>query len=135
MDNGRYIMKSEDWMALWIGLFLFLLSLGKLVGVDALGWAASISVWTDLSKAVAPVSTAFAGISPLNSILLTFLFLLIVMTFGAKLLGYEVKKYAISFIVIFVISYISLLLGFYAHIAATPNTFKKFGIISGYGND
>ncbi len=128
MDNDKYILKSEDWMALWIGLFLFVLSIGKLAGIDILGWAANISVWTNLSKAVSPVSADFAGVAPLTSIFLTFLFLLVVMTAGAKILGYDVKKYAMGFIVIFVISYISLLIGFYAHIAATPNTFKKFGI-------
>jgi hypothetical protein len=28
---------SEDWLSLWLGLFIFVLSLGVFVGVDLLG--------------------------------------------------------------------------------------------------
>lgn len=129
MGNDKYIVKSEDWMALWIGLFLFVLALGQLAGVDVLGWAAKIGVWTDLSKAVAPISAkTYTGISGLESVLLTFLFLLVVMTVGAKLLGYNPVSFAASFTVVFWISYASMVLGSYAYIAATPDTLKKFGI-------
>ena len=129
MGNDKYILKSEDWMALWIGLFLFVLAIGQLAGVDLLGWAAKIGVWTDLSKAVTPVSAkTYAGVSALESVLLTFVFLLVVMTVGAKLLGYNPLSFAGSFTVIFWVSYASMVAGSYAYIAATPDTLKKFGI-------
>jgi hypothetical protein len=32
---------TEDWLSLWIGLGIFMLALGGLVGVDLLGWAVS----------------------------------------------------------------------------------------------
>ena len=37
---------SEDWLAVCIGLFVFVLSLGLLFGKDVLGWAVTTSVWT-----------------------------------------------------------------------------------------
>ncbi|MBF0506124.1 MAG: putative sulfate exporter family transporter [Nitrospirae bacterium] len=49
-------------MALWIGLFLFILSLGIFAGTDILGWGVTTSVWTDASKALAPIAKDFQGI-------------------------------------------------------------------------
>lgn len=50
---------SEDWLSLWLGLLIFLLSLGMFRGVDILGWGVSTKVWTDASKAIGPVSNTF----------------------------------------------------------------------------
>lgn len=53
---------SEDWLSLWLGLFIFVLSLGSFSGMDLLGWGASTKVWTDASKAIVPVSKTFQGV-------------------------------------------------------------------------
>src|SRR5208282_902883 len=53
---------SEDWMSLWIGLFLFILSLGVFIGADLMGWGVTTAVWTDSSKALSPISKNFQGI-------------------------------------------------------------------------
>jgi uncharacterized membrane protein YadS len=50
---------SEDWLSLWLGLVIFILSLGVFAGVDILGWGTKTSTWTDLSKTLAPVSKHF----------------------------------------------------------------------------
>jgi uncharacterized membrane protein YadS len=50
---------SEDWLALFLGLIIFLLSVGVFFKTDILGWAAGNSVWTDISKSTAPISKAF----------------------------------------------------------------------------
>ena len=50
---------SEDWLALWLGLFIFILSLGVFGGTDILGWGINTSVWMDPAKAMSPVSKAF----------------------------------------------------------------------------
>ncbi len=50
---------SEDWLSLWLGLFIFVLSLGVFAGVDIFGWGTKTSTWTDLSKALSPVSKHF----------------------------------------------------------------------------
>ena len=51
---------SEDWLALFLGLFIFLLSLGPLWGADLLGWGAKLGVWTDPGKALSVASPAYA---------------------------------------------------------------------------
>ncbi len=50
---------SEDWMSLWLGLFIFILSLGTFSGMDILGWGINTSVWTDPAKAMSTVSKAY----------------------------------------------------------------------------
>jgi len=50
---------SEDWMALWLGLCIFILSLGTFGGMDILGWGINTAVWTDPAKAMSPVSKTY----------------------------------------------------------------------------
>lgn len=163
---------SEDWLALWLGLFIFVISLFTFSGTDLLGWGISTSVWTDPAKAMSPVSKSFKGVSGeivkidgqkltlkkadgkedtltvqestaglkvgdkyekkgmsgVTSLILTYLAMLVIMSIGAKLLGSDVKKFAIGFTVIFFISYACWFAGHYAYIAATKNKLAAFKI-------
>jgi uncharacterized membrane protein YadS len=120
---------SEDWLAVWIGLFIFVLSLGAFVGMDILGWGVTTGVWTDLSKALKPVSAAYAGLGGLGSLIVTYVVLLVIMTVGAVALKADIKKFILSFTVVFWISYICWIIGSWAHIAVTtPPDMQKFGI-------
>src|SRR5690348_6956380 len=96
---------SEDWLSVWIGLLVFVLSLGVLTGADVLGWGVSTAVWTDVSKALGPVSKAYSSLSGLTSLIVTFIFLLVVMSAGAAALKADVKRFAIAFTAVFWISY------------------------------
>jgi uncharacterized membrane protein YadS len=118
--------KTEDWWAVWIGLFVVALSLGLLGGVDLLGWSVDTKEWMDVTKAFVPVvANDLPGIV---SLLGSFAFLLLVLSFGAWCIGLNVRRFAASFAVIFAISYACLLLGHNAYIAATPDKRAKFGI-------
>ncbi|HTZ18847.1 MAG TPA: putative sulfate exporter family transporter [Dissulfurispiraceae bacterium] len=50
---------SEDWLALFLGLLIFILSTGVFWKADILGWGAGNNVWTDISKSTAPISKTF----------------------------------------------------------------------------
>lgn len=119
---------SEDWLALWIGLLFFVLSLGLLFGRDVLGWAVTTSVWSAPTKALAPVSKAYAKLPPMLSLLATFAALLIVLLAGARAMRTNVKRFAIGITAVFALSYACWIAGSWAYIAATPNTRKAFGI-------
>ena len=119
---------SEDWLSLWIGLLIFILSLGVFVGADVLGWGVTTAVWTDVSKALAPVSKAYVGLSGIGSLLATYVFLLIVMTVGAALLRANIGKFIGGFTVVFWASYVCWIIGSWAYIAATSDKLKAFGI-------
>ncbi len=119
---------SEDWLSVWIGLLIFVLSLGVFVGADVLGWVITTSVWTDLSKALAPASKAYSGLSGIGSLVVTYVLLLILMTVGASALRVRIGRFIGGFTVVFWASYICWIIGSWAYIAATPNQLKAFGI-------
>ncbi len=120
---------SEDWLSLCLGLFFFLLSLGVIFGVDILGWGVKVSTWSDIGKAFIPVSATYISLSPWISILLTYLFMLIVVGCGNFLLGGHIGKFIYSFTIVFVLSFMCWTLGNFANIAATtPSEMTKFGI-------
>ena len=70
---------NEDWLAVCLGLLVFALSLGLLVGKDILGWAVNTSVWTNPSLALAPFSKAYGNLSGLTSLVVTYVFMLLVL--------------------------------------------------------
>ncbi|MCX6884523.1 MAG: putative sulfate exporter family transporter [Verrucomicrobia bacterium] len=127
--TGRKPLISEDWLALWTGVAVFLLSLGVFAGTDLLGFGAKVGVWTDISKAITPVSGAFKWMSAGVSVLSTFLFMGVVIGTGNWLLGGCTRKFVIAFTLVFGITFACHLLGSQANIAATtPAELKKFGI-------
>ncbi len=128
MKERKFIQNTEDWWALWIGLFVFVLSLGPLVGKDLLGFGVATSVWVNIAKAMAPVSKAWAALSGFGALLLTYLFMLVIMCVGARALKFKLKEFAISFTVIFWVSYGCWLIGNLAYIAATPDKRAAFKI-------
>src|SRR3989454_4598872 len=120
---------SEDWLSVWIGLLVFVLALGALGGTDMLGWVVTTSVWTDLSKALNPVSKAYSGLGGVGALITTYVALLVVMTAGAAALKADLKRFALGFTAVFWISYLSWIAGSYANFAVTtPADMQRFGI-------
>jgi uncharacterized membrane protein YadS len=120
---------SEDVLSLIIGLVIFVLALGLLVGVDILGWVITTGVWTDLGKALAPISKAYAGLGGVGALVATYVGLLVLMTAGAAALRTDVKRFALAFTAVFWISYLCWIAGNYANFAVnTPADMQKFGI-------
>ncbi len=127
--NQRKPLLSEDWLSLWLGLFIFLLSLGVIFNIDLLGWGVKTSTWVNLSSAFTTVSKTYSALSPFFSILFTYLFMLIFIGIGNWLLGGHPAKFFYSFTIIFIISFCCWALGNHANIAATtPTEFQEFGI-------
>ncbi|HEY2818287.1 MAG TPA: putative sulfate exporter family transporter [Casimicrobiaceae bacterium] len=120
---------TEDWLAVVIGLLIFVLSLGVLGGADILGWVVTTSIWTDLSKALAPAAKAYAGLGGVGALIVTYVVLLALMTAGAAALRANVARFALSFTVVFALSYLCWIIGSQANLAVTtPADLKKFGI-------
>ena len=125
--NGKGL--SEDWLSLIIGLVIFVLSLGLLAGMDILGWVVTTGVWSDLGKALAPVSKAYAGLGGVGSLIATYIGLLVIMTAGAVALKIDVGRFIAAFTAVFLISYACWILGSNVHSALnTPDAMQKAGI-------
>src|SRR5439155_7579577 len=120
---------TEDWLAVVIGLLLFVLSLGVIGGVDVLGWVVTTSGWTDLSKALAPASKVFAQLGGIGALIATYAALLAIMTAGAAALRLDVKSFALGFTVAFALSYLCCIVASQANLAVTtPADLNKFRI-------
>ncbi|SDT49539.1 putative sulfate exporter family transporter [Bradyrhizobium canariense] len=120
---------NEDWLAVVIGLLVFVAALFSIAGTDLLGWAVNTSVYTDVTKALAPIAKTYAWLGGGGALLATYAALLIVLSAGVATLGADVKKFAVAFTAVFVLAYASWILGSYAYIAAvTPAEQQKFGI-------
>jgi uncharacterized membrane protein YadS len=119
---------SEDWLAVYLGLLLFALSLAVLTGVDLLGWAVTTSVWTAPAAALSAASKAYAGVPGVLSLLFTYVFLLAIMLIGARALKTEVLPFAKGFTAVFAAGYLAWIVGSWAYIAATPDRRANFGI-------
>lgn len=128
MSSWKSKVRSEDWMALFVGVLVYALSMGLLGGVDLLGWTVKASVWSHPAAAVAPVAERFAGLGALGSLGLTFLFVLALMLLAAKGLGASVARFAGGFVVVFAVSFSCWVAGHYAYIAATKDQLGKLGI-------
>jgi uncharacterized membrane protein YadS len=119
---------SEDWLSVWIGLFIFVLSLGVFGDRDLLGWGVTTAVWTDPSTALRPVSKAYAGLGGWGSLVATYVFLVAVMSVGAVALKASLWKFIRGFTFVFWASYACWFLGSWAYFAATSDKLKAFGI-------
>ena len=120
---------TEDWLAVVIGVLVFALALFSLSGTDLLGWAVTTSVYTDVTKTLAPVAKAYASLGGLGALVATYASLLVVLSAGVAALGGDVRKFAVAFTVVFAIAYASWIVGSYAYVAAvTPAEQQKFGI-------
>ncbi|MCL6635866.1 MAG: putative sulfate exporter family transporter, partial [Peptococcaceae bacterium] len=130
--NGLYARKSmlqnEDWWAVWLGLFVFFLGLGPIFGADWLGWLTKQNVWIDISKSIAPISKTYQNISGFTSAVYMYLFMLAVTTVGALFMRVNPARYIAGFSIIFWITFLCMILGNNAYIAATPNARAGFGI-------
>lgn len=120
---------NEDWLALGIGLLIFILALTGLAGSNALGWVVSTSVWSDPAGALGPTAKSYAGLGGIGALLVTYAVLLAVLSFSASLLKLNVRRFALAFTVVFALAYLSWFIGNNAYFAAvTPAELTKFGI-------
>jgi uncharacterized membrane protein YadS len=120
---------SEDWLSLWMGLFVFVLGLGMFVGLDLLGWGIKTNIWMDITKSLSPISGTLKGMPGLTSLFLTYLFMLFITETCAVAMGVDAGRFFLGFTLIFWISYGCFLLGNFAYFAAnTPEMLKSFGI-------
>ena len=112
---------SEDWLSLIIGLFIFVLALAGIANVDLLGWVVTTSVWTDIGKALGPVSKAYASLGGAGALVATYVALLVILSVTVFALKSDLKRFALAFTAVFWIAYASWIVGSYANFAAvTP---------------
>ena len=120
---------NEDWLAVVLGLAIFVLALAALVNVDLIGWVVTTSVWGTLSQALKATSKGYGWLGGAGALVATYVALLVVLGAAAAALGSNVRRFALAFTAVFWIAYASWIVGNFAHFAAvTPADQQKFGI-------
>jgi uncharacterized membrane protein YadS len=127
--DERTALLNEDWLAVILGLFIFVLALAAIVNVDLIGWVVNTSVWSNFSQALGPASKSYASLGGVGALLATYAALTLVLSAGAAALNTNVKRFALAFTAVFWIAYASWVIGNFANFAAvTPAEQQKFGI-------
>jgi uncharacterized membrane protein YadS len=120
---------SEDWLAVILGLAIFILAAAAVVHIDLIGWVVATSVWSNFGQALGPVSKDYAALGGIGALIATYAALTAVLSVGAAALKADVKRFALAFTAVFWIAYASWVIGNYANFAAvTPAEQQKFGI-------
>jgi uncharacterized membrane protein YadS len=120
---------NEDWLAVVLGLAIFVLALAAVVNVDLIGWVVTTSVWSNLGQALKATSKDFSSLGGFGSLVATYVALLVVLSAGAVALKANVARFALAFTAVFWIAYASWVIGNFANFAAvTPAEQQKFGI-------
>src|SRR6266545_4961242 len=96
---------NEDWLSVAAGLLVFALALSFAFGSNLLGWATAPRTWLEIGKSVRPASQAYAQLEPAVLLLITYGFVLLLMTIGAALLRRNIVKFVVSFTVVFWLAY------------------------------
>ena len=123
------LFKSEDWWSVWIGLFIFVLSLGVMSNADLLGWGFKTNMWTNFSQVVSPISKNYGVMSGWISLFLTYIAFTAILSVGVKALGGNIGKFVYGFTIIFWLTFLCVAIGHQANIAAnSPQAMEKFGL-------
>jgi uncharacterized membrane protein YadS len=125
-DNAKL---NEDWLAVILGLAIFVFALAGLVQVDLIGWVVNTSVWSNFGQALGPVSKSYTALGGFGALMATYAALTVVLSAGTAAPNNDWKKFALAFTAVFWIAYASWIVGNFAHFAAvTPAEKLKFGI-------
>ena len=136
------MISTEDWWAAWLGIFLFLLGMLHIFGIDAVGWMIKPKHWelTDLlndfswAKLLKTSSKTYAHWHPLVALLFSYAALLLMTTAGAYFMKWNLRKYVKGFTVVFFLTVFTWILGYEAHISAVDatvkghNWYREFGL-------
>ncbi len=118
---------NEDKVALLIGCIVFVLALGKMVGLDIMGWVVGVGMWVD-NPLNAWKAATWKWLPGWASLLVSYAVITALMAMGIKLIKGNVANFVRGFTIIFFIAIACYTLGANAYIAANPTQIAKQGI-------
>ncbi len=124
---------QEDWWAVWLGLFMFGMGLLSIWGIDAVGWFAKPTHWVfgESSTFYKVSGKAYKGMGQWTSIGVTYVVWTVLLCVGAYFQRLNVAKFWQGWTLLFIITYVSVAIGFEAHLSVPINQFEKYGITWG----
>ena len=120
-NNRTPVFQNEDWWACFIGWFILLLAI-----VQVLPAGPKIGKWTELAaifpKGLGPTATASIGI---------FVVLVLVTVFGGLFMKFDIKNYIPGFLVLFLLTLLSMVIAKQAFMAKWGISYVLFALVFG----
>ncbi|MEG6501881.1 MULTISPECIES: putative sulfate exporter family transporter [unclassified Desulfovibrio] len=118
---------NEDKVALLIGCLVFVLALGKMVGLDMMGWVVRVGMWVD-NPLTAWKAATWKWLPGWGSLLMSYAIITTLLAIGIKLIKGNVASFVRGFTIIFFMAIACYTAGANAYIAANPTQLAKQGI-------
>ncbi len=116
------MLATEDWWAVWLGLFMLFAGMLTIWGADVVGWSTKIGtwVWGDFSwgKALKIAGKGYKGMGPVWSLLTTYAVWSALTVTGAYFMKLNVKKFFLGWTVIFFLTWGTWIVSTEAHFKA-----------------
>jgi len=123
---------TEDWWSVWLGILFFVLGLFSIWHLDLVGWIVKPKTW-EFSSLMRDFSwnqlfkssgSNYKDMHPLFSVIITYLSLLVSTSLGAYFLKLNIRKYFFGFSIIFLIAFLSWIIGHEAHLSSVDSMVK-----------
>ena len=125
------MLATEDWWAVWLGLFMFGMGLLSLGGIDAVGWFAKTNTWVWGAEDIKFLKTsgkAYKEWGQVGSLAMTYVVFTAMTCIGAYFMKLNVKKFFIGWTILFAITWTVWIIGHEAHFKAPVNKWDKYGL-------
>lgn len=146
MTNRKWysgMTTQEDWWAVWMGLFFFVLGFLSITGVDLVGWAVYPTKWVfspmagkgaigkafyALGGKYSMTSKGFYGGLGWWSILWTYVILTLATCTGAKFMKWDLGRFFKGWTIIFFLTIACWFIGHHAFFAANKTNWSAYGL-------
>ena len=120
------MLRTEDWWAVWIGLFFFMVSLTTIWDLDLVGWMARPRPWewgdliadVDSAKLLRIAGAAYGTWHPVLAWLVTWLVFSILLGLGAWFQGLKVRRFLLGFAALYLLTWAAWIAGNELHLVA-----------------
>lgn len=120
-SESRSWIRSEDTLAVVIGITIVAVGLLSLVGVDGLGWAVAVKEWTDPGLAMSPASKKYAALGGWGAVGVTLAVLTVGLSLLIPIVRVKIVQFAPRFAVMFILAFTCWVSGHWAYVAAVPD--------------
>jgi uncharacterized membrane protein YadS len=120
-------LSTEDWWAFHLGVLGVLIALlGAILHKDLTGWVVKFPLWVDPLRSLQ--GSHPDSYTPILSLLLTYLFFSLSALLGAYFMGKDLKRFFLSFTVLFWIGVLCFVIGQNAFLSAPSTRWHEFSI-------
>ncbi|MFW6415342.1 MAG: putative sulfate exporter family transporter, partial [Thermodesulfobacteriota bacterium] len=120
------MVTTEDWWSFWIGIFFVIVGiLAAASGLNLTGWMVWFPKWSNITNSLTAADPEM--LSGIASLIVSYIIFSIATCIGASAMKMDVKKFFLSWTIIFWLTAILFILSRNAYIQATTIEQENFG--------